>query len=132
VSCNDLSSEIDGRNVIFDLSEPGSFGRTSKRGDRYLSLLLMATAALNATNLATRMQRPIDPLQRWVLQIQQRSNYSKPFARLPTSSHASVMRYCEIVRCRCERRVSIKMMDRIENQGFYQAFVTTFRGGTNP
>jgi transposase len=41
-------------------------GRISKRGDRYLHMLLThaARAVLNAANLAARMQRPIDPLRR--------------------------------------------------------------------
>jgi transposase len=59
-------------------------GRISKRGDRYLRMLLThgARAVLNAANLANRMQRPIDPLRRWVLQIQQRSNHNKAVCAL--------------------------------------------------
>jgi transposase len=59
-------------------------GRISKRGDRYLRMLLThgARAVLNAANLATRMQRPIDPLRRWALQIQQRSNHNKAVCAL--------------------------------------------------
>jgi hypothetical protein len=41
-----------------------------------------ARAVLNAANLATRLQRPIDPLRRWVLQIQQRSNHNKAVCAL--------------------------------------------------
>lgn len=59
-------------------------GRISKRGDRYLRMLLThgARAVLNAANLATRMQRPVDPLRRWALQIQQRSNHNKAVCAL--------------------------------------------------
>jgi transposase len=59
-------------------------GRISKRGDRYLRMLLThgARAVLNATRLAARMQRPIDPLRRWALQIQQRSNHNKAVCAL--------------------------------------------------
>jgi transposase len=58
-------------------------GRISKRGDRYLRMLLThgARAVLNAANL-TRMQRPVDPLRRWALQIQQRSNHNKAVCAL--------------------------------------------------
>jgi transposase len=59
-------------------------GRISKRGDRYLRMLLThgARAVLNAANLADRMQRPIDPLRRWTLQIQQRSSHNKAVCAL--------------------------------------------------
>jgi transposase len=59
-------------------------GRISKRGDRYLRMLLThgARAVLYAANLATRMQRPIDPLRRWALQIQQGSNHNKAVCAL--------------------------------------------------
>jgi hypothetical protein len=65
-------------------------GRISKRGDRYLRMLLThgARAVLNAANLAVRMQRPIDPLRRWALQLQQRSNHNKAVcARQQACSH---------------------------------------------
>jgi transposase len=59
-------------------------GRISKRGDRYLRMLLThgARSVLNAANIAIRMQRPIDPLRRWALQIQQRSNHNKAVCAL--------------------------------------------------
>jgi transposase len=59
-------------------------GRISKRGDRYLRMLLThgARSVLNAANIASRMQRPIDPLRRWALQIQQRSNHNKAVCAL--------------------------------------------------
>ncbi|HKU13609.1 MAG TPA: IS110 family transposase [Steroidobacteraceae bacterium] len=59
-------------------------GRISKRGDRYLRMLLThgARAVLNAANLATKMQRPIDPLRLWALQIQQRSHHNKAVCAL--------------------------------------------------
>jgi transposase len=59
-------------------------GRISKRGDRYLRMLLThgARAVLNAANIASRMQRSIDPLRRWALQIQQRSNHNKAVCAL--------------------------------------------------
>jgi transposase len=59
-------------------------GRITKRGDRYLRMLLThgARAVLNAANLAARMQRPVDPLRRWALQIQQRSNHNKAVCAL--------------------------------------------------
>ncbi|MDY6948310.1 MAG: IS110 family transposase [Pseudomonadota bacterium] len=59
-------------------------GRISKRGDGYLRMLLThgARAVLNAANLAARMHRPIDPLRRWALQLQQRSNHNKTVCAL--------------------------------------------------
>jgi transposase len=41
-----------------------------------------ARAVLNAANLAIRMQRPVDPLRRWALQIQQRGNHNKAVCAL--------------------------------------------------
>lgn len=59
-------------------------GRISKRGDRYLRMLLThgARAVINAANVAIRMQRPVDPLRRWALQVQQRSNHNKAVCAL--------------------------------------------------
>lgn len=59
-------------------------GRLSKRGDRYLRMLLThgARAVLNAARLAARMRRPLDPLRTWVLNLQQRTHHNKAVCAL--------------------------------------------------
>jgi transposase len=59
-------------------------GRISKRGDRYLRMLLThgARSVLTAASLAIKAGRAIDPLRRWALQLQQRSNHNKTVCAL--------------------------------------------------
>jgi transposase len=59
-------------------------GRISKRGDRYLRMLLThgARSVLNAAHRATRLQRPIDSLRRWAVQLHLRSNHNKAVCAL--------------------------------------------------
>ncbi|MFO1466595.1 MAG: IS110 family transposase [Steroidobacteraceae bacterium] len=54
-------------------------GRISKRGDRYLRMLLThgARSVLRAATVATRCGRPLDPLRQWGLAVQSRSNHNK-------------------------------------------------------
>jgi transposase len=54
-------------------------GRISKRGDRYLRMLLThgARSVLNAARLAHRKSRALDPLCTWALGIAQRSHHNK-------------------------------------------------------
>lgn len=54
-------------------------GRISKRGDRYLRMLLThgARSVLRAATVATRCGRPLDPLRTWGLAVQARSNHNK-------------------------------------------------------
>lgn len=54
-------------------------GRISKRGDRYLRMLLThgARAVLRAAELARRAGRALNPLQQWALAVQARSNHNK-------------------------------------------------------
>src|SRR5438477_2067109 len=54
-------------------------GRISKRGDRYLRMLLThgARAVLRAAAVARRAGRAIDPLRHWALEVQARSNHNK-------------------------------------------------------
>ena len=53
-------------------------GRISKRGDRYLRMLLThgARAVLRAAELARRARRTLNPLQQWALAVQARSNHN--------------------------------------------------------
>jgi transposase len=54
-------------------------GRISKRGDRYLRMLLThgARSVLNAARLAQRKSCALDPLRAWALSIAQRSHHNK-------------------------------------------------------
>ena len=54
-------------------------GRISKRGDRYLRMLLThgARSVLPAATVADRASRPLDDLRRWALNIQGRTHHNK-------------------------------------------------------
>jgi transposase len=54
-------------------------GRISKRGDRYLRMLLThgARAVLRAASVAQRAGRSVDALRQWALALQQRTNHNK-------------------------------------------------------
>jgi transposase len=54
-------------------------GRISKRGDRYLRMLIThgARAVLRAAAVATDAGKQVDALRRWALTVQQRSNHNK-------------------------------------------------------
>ena len=54
-------------------------GRISKRGDRYLRMLLThgARAVLNAAAVAKRAGKQLDPLRAWALNVAQRSHHNK-------------------------------------------------------
>ncbi len=54
-------------------------GRISKRGDRYLRMLLThgARSVLRAATVAERCGKPLDPLRQWALAVQRRSNHNK-------------------------------------------------------
>ena len=54
-------------------------GRISKRGDRYLRMLLThgARSVLRAATVAQRCGKPLDSLRTWGLAVQSRSNHNK-------------------------------------------------------
>jgi transposase len=54
-------------------------GRISKRGDRYLRMLLThgARAVLRATSVAVRAGKTVDGLRQWALAVQLRANHNK-------------------------------------------------------
>jgi transposase len=54
-------------------------GRISKRGDRYLRMLLThgARSVLRAATVAVRAGKTVDGLRQWALGVQQRSNHNK-------------------------------------------------------
>jgi transposase len=59
-------------------------GRISKRGDRYLRMLLThgARSVLRAATVAERCQRPLDPLRTWALSVQARTHRNKAVCAL--------------------------------------------------
>jgi len=54
-------------------------GRISKRGDRYIRMLLThgARSVLRAATVARRAGRPLDRLKTWALEVQARTNHNK-------------------------------------------------------
>jgi transposase len=54
-------------------------GRISKRGDRYLRMLLThgARSVLRAASVAVRAGKTVDGLRQWALRVQHRSNHNK-------------------------------------------------------
>lgn len=55
-------------------------GRISKRGNPYLRMLLThgaRAALLQAHRIAAKDEKALSPLQRWVLQVEQRTNHNK-------------------------------------------------------
>lgn len=54
-------------------------GHISKRGDRYLRMLLThgARSVLRAASVAALAGKPLDPLRHWALSVQRRSNHNK-------------------------------------------------------
>ena len=54
-------------------------GRISKRGDRYLRMLLThgARAVLRAATVAVRAGKSVDGLRQWALTVQARSNHNQ-------------------------------------------------------
>jgi len=54
-------------------------GRISKRGDRYIRMLLThgARSVLRSGTVAKRMGRPVDRLKSWALAVQSRTNHNK-------------------------------------------------------
>lgn len=54
-------------------------GRISKRGDRYLRMLLThgARSVLRAATVADRQGRRVDDLRRWALSVQSRTHHNR-------------------------------------------------------
>lgn len=61
-------------------------GRISKRGDRYLRMLLThgARSVLRAAKVSKAAGRNIDELRRWTLGVHERSNHNKAACALAT------------------------------------------------
>jgi transposase len=65
-------------------------GRISKRGDRYLRMLLThgARSVLRAATAAQRVGRPLDGLRQWALACRRAAITTRPPARSPTRQQA--------------------------------------------
>jgi transposase len=75
-------------------------GRITKRGDRYLRMLLThgARSVLNAARMAQRLKRPLDPLRCWALAVAQRTHHNKATCALANKLARicfAVLRSCE-------------------------------------
>src|SRR5262245_27625812 len=63
----------------FSSGEQRYLGRISKRGDRYIRMLLThgARSILRSATVARRLGRPVDRLKSWALAVQARTNHNK-------------------------------------------------------
>lgn len=63
----------------FSSGEHRHLGRISKRGDRYIRMLLVhgARSILRAATVVRRAGRHLDQLKRWALEVQARTNHNK-------------------------------------------------------
>lgn len=91
-------------------------GRISKRGDRYLRMLLThgARSVLRAATMAERAQRPLDPLRRWALAVQCRSNHNKATCALANK----LARICYATLRDQEPYEKTHLTQKIERQAF--------------
>ncbi len=91
-------------------------GHISKRGDRYLRTLLThgARAVLRAAGLAERRGTPLDPLRRWVLALQSRSNHNKATCALANK----LARICYASMRDQQPYQSTRLLKKLERQTF--------------
>jgi len=91
-------------------------GRISKRGDRYLRMLLThgARSVLRAATVATRCGKPLDPLRQWGLAVQSRSNHNKATCALANK----LARICYATLRDQEPYEKTRLTTKIERQAF--------------
>lgn len=91
-------------------------GRISKRGDRYLRMLLThgARSVLRAATVAQRAQRPLDPLRQWAIAVQCRSNHNKATCALANK----LARICYATLRDQEPYEKSRLTKKIERQAF--------------
>jgi len=92
-------------------------GRISKRGDRYLRMLLThgARSVLRAATVAQRGGRPLDPLRLWGLAVQRRSNHNKATCALANK----LARICYATLRDQEPYEKTRLGKKIERQAFF-------------
>ena len=87
-------------------------GRISKRGDRYLRMLLThgARSVLRAASVAHRAGRPLDALRQWALAVQSRSNHNKAACALANKlariCYAALRDHAPFDRARLTRKIT--------------------------
>jgi transposase len=91
-------------------------GRISKRGDRYLRMLLThgARSVLRAATVAQRCGRPLDPLRQWGLNLQSRSNHNKATCALANK----LARICFATLRDQEPYEKTRMLKKLERQAY--------------
>lgn len=91
-------------------------GRISKRGDRYLRMLLThgARSVLRAATVAQRCGRPLDPLRQWGLKVQSRSNHNKATCALANK----LARICFATLRDGEPYEKLRLTKKIDRQAF--------------
>lgn len=91
-------------------------GRISKRGDRYLRMLLThgARSVLRAATVARRCGRPLDPLRQWGLNVQSRSNHNKATCALANK----LARICFATLRDQEPYEKTKILTKLERQAY--------------
>lgn len=91
-------------------------GRISKRGDRYLRMLLThgARSVLRAATVGQRCGRPLDPLRQWGLNVQSRSNHNKATCALANK----LARICFATLRDQEPYEKTKMLKKLERQAY--------------
>jgi transposase len=91
-------------------------GRISKRGDRYLRMLLThgARSVLRAATLTKRAARPLDPLRSWAVAVESRSNHNKATCALANK----LARICYATLRDQEPYAAARLRKKIERQAF--------------
>jgi transposase len=91
-------------------------GRISKRGDRYLRMLLThgARSVLRAATVAQRCGRSLDPLREWSLNLQRRSNHNKATCALANK----LARICFATLRDAEPYDTSRLSKKLERQAF--------------
>ena len=91
-------------------------GRISKRGDRYLRMLLThgARSVLRAASVAQRAGRPLDALRQWALAVQARANHNKAACALANK----LARICYAVLRDQEPFASTRLNRKLTRQAF--------------
>ena len=91
-------------------------GRISKRGDRYLRMLLThgARSVLRAATVAQRCGRPLDPLRQWGLAVQRRSNHNKATCALANK----LARICYATLRDQQPYATTRLTKKLERQAF--------------
>jgi transposase len=91
-------------------------GRISKRGDRYLRMLLThgARSVLRAATVAQHCGKPLDPLRQWGLNVQSRSNHNKATCALANK----LARICFATLRDQEPYAKFRLTRKVERQAF--------------